>query len=136
MKEEQAKAEKSGDSAKQKSSKTISEMEPQKIKDWFGKEVLSKNKEPLGKLVNAYIDEYGKVTYMIVEPENAKELRPIPTGLVHRTPEKNKLVAEIEKKTFEGAPSFKKSDRPDLGQAKWEERVRGYDKEDKSQASE
>ncbi len=134
--DKQAKAEKSGAADDENANRRMSEMKPEKIKDWFGKEVLSKNKEPLGTLVNAYIDEDGKITYMVVEPVNARELRPIPIRLIHPTDKKDKLVAEIDKKTFDEAPSFEKSNRPELSKAKWEEKVRGYYGDEKGQESE
>ena len=110
----------------QKTGKEVQGMQATRARDLLDKKVMSKDDKELGTADNIYISEEGKAMFVIVNPKEGDQLRPIPADLVHKNPQKDNLKAEIDQQTFAQAPGFSKQDKPELAKSEWEQKIRGY----------
>ncbi len=110
----------------QKTGKDVQGMQATRARDLLDKKVMSKNDEELGTADNIYISEEGKAQFVIVNPKEGDQLRPIPADMVHKDPKADNLIADIDQQTFARAPGFSKQDKPELAKSEWEQKLRGY----------
>ncbi len=110
----------------QETGKEVAGMQATRARDLLDKKVMSQNDEELGTADNIYISEEGEALFVIVNPKEGDQLRPIPADMVHKDPQGDNLKAEIDQQTFAQGPGFSKQDKPELAKSEWEQKIRGY----------
>jgi sporulation protein YlmC with PRC-barrel domain len=96
------------------------------VKEFLGKSVVDTKGEKLGDLQNIIIDQSGRLKYAIISTGGflrmGREEIAVPWSMVQLSPEKDRLMVQVDKEKFKNAPTFnEKSYSPE-----WEQEVNSY----------
>ncbi|MFZ7126307.1 MAG: PRC-barrel domain-containing protein [Desulfobacterales bacterium] len=102
-----------------------------RVSKLIGTEVENSKGEKLGRINDLITAEDGRLNYLVVARGGVmglgSELVPIPIGAVPaRLSDDGKCIIEIEKTTFDNAPSFASNEWPDVSSQEWQSEARGY----------
>lgn len=103
-----------------------------KLSSWIGSNVHNLAGDALGTIEELVMDDYGRLRYVVMKTDlrsgdDRGELVAVPMGhFQYRTRREPHLVLNVSPARMRGAPSFHRSEYPNMGRHTWSSYVIGY----------